>query len=152
MELSSLKLDEHARKKMIKLVGERYCKDTDVLTITTDRYAHLPQYAVNQSWEIKTLPCVSLPHFTSCPLRKQNKDYAMYLLTVLYHESWVSRNRVFFFLLKFCHQCSKHESGDLFHLILFFASFGFKLEQRKDWKSFRLLHQKYTKYKKNTEL
>lgn len=35
--LSSLKLNEHARKKMIKLVGERYCKDTNVLTITTDR-------------------------------------------------------------------------------------------------------------------
>lgn len=25
-----------------------------------------------------------------CPTRKQNRDYAMYLLTVLYHESWVS--------------------------------------------------------------
>ncbi|XP_061917231.1 small ribosomal subunit protein mS35 [Entelurus aequoreus] len=60
VKLSALNLDEHARKKMIKLVGERYCKETDVLTITTD----------------------------SCPLRQQNYDYAMYLLTVLYHESW----------------------------------------------------------------
>lgn len=60
VKLSSLNLDDHARKKMLKLVGERYCKDTDVLTITTN----------------------------SCPLRKQNHDYAMYLLTVLYHESW----------------------------------------------------------------
>ncbi|XP_028815017.1 small ribosomal subunit protein mS35 [Denticeps clupeoides] len=60
VKLSSLNLDEHARKKMIKLVGERYCKETDTLTITTD----------------------------SCPLEKQNYDYAMYLLTVLYHESW----------------------------------------------------------------
>ncbi|KAG8012819.1 28S ribosomal protein S35 [Nibea albiflora] len=60
VKLSSLNLDEHARKKMLKLVGERYCKDTDILTITTD----------------------------SCPLREQNSDYAMYLLTVLYHESW----------------------------------------------------------------
>ncbi|CAG5957731.1 unnamed protein product [Menidia menidia] len=60
IKLSSLNLDEHARKKMLKLVGERYCRDTDVLTITTD----------------------------SCPLRQQNYDYAMYLLTVLYHESW----------------------------------------------------------------
>ncbi|TKS73704.1 28S ribosomal protein S35, mitochondrial [Collichthys lucidus] len=60
VKLSSLNLDEHARKKMLKLVGERYCKDTDTLTITTD----------------------------SCPLRQQNYDYAMYLLTVLYHESW----------------------------------------------------------------
>lgn len=28
--------------------------------------------------------------FHSCPLRQQNYDHAMYLLTVLYHESWVS--------------------------------------------------------------
>ncbi|XP_056595963.1 28S ribosomal protein S35, mitochondrial [Triplophysa dalaica] len=60
VKLSSLNLDDHARKKMIKLCGERYAKDTDTLTITTD----------------------------SCPLRQQNYDYAMYLLTVLYHESW----------------------------------------------------------------
>ncbi|KAG9330134.1 hypothetical protein JZ751_027218 [Albula glossodonta] len=62
VKLSSLNLDDHAQKKLIKLVGERYNKDTDVLTLTTD----------------------------SCPLRKQNHDYAMYLLTVLYHESWIS--------------------------------------------------------------
>ncbi|KPP64451.1 28S ribosomal protein S35, mitochondrial-like, partial [Scleropages formosus] len=60
VKLSSLNLDDHARKKMIKLVGERYCKKSDTLTLTADR----------------------------CPLRKQNKDYAFYLLTVLYHESW----------------------------------------------------------------
>ncbi|CAN9498976.1 unnamed protein product [Ophioblennius macclurei] len=60
VKLSSLNLDDHARKKMLKLVGDRYCKDTDILTIMTD----------------------------SCPLRVQNYDYAMYLLTVLYHESW----------------------------------------------------------------
>ncbi|KAM7002601.1 small ribosomal subunit protein mS35 [Tautogolabrus adspersus] len=60
VKLSSLNLDEHARKKMLKLVGERYNKDTDTLTIRAD----------------------------SCPLRQQNQDYAMYLLTVLFHESW----------------------------------------------------------------
>ncbi|KAK5867061.1 hypothetical protein PBY51_011580 [Eleginops maclovinus] len=60
VKLSSLNLDDHARKKMLKLVGERYCKDTDILSLTADR----------------------------CPLRKQNQEYAMYLLTVLYHESW----------------------------------------------------------------
>ncbi|XP_026168041.1 small ribosomal subunit protein mS35 [Mastacembelus armatus] len=60
VKLSSLNLDDHARKKILKLVGERYNKDTDILTITTD----------------------------SCPLRQQNYDYAMYLLTILYHESW----------------------------------------------------------------
>lgn len=37
VKLSSLNLDNHAKKKLIKLVGERYCKATDVLTITTDR-------------------------------------------------------------------------------------------------------------------
>ncbi|XP_068459412.1 small ribosomal subunit protein mS35 [Clinocottus analis] len=60
VKLSSLNLDDHASKKMLKLVGDRYCKDTDILTIKAD----------------------------SCPLRQQNQDYAMYLLTVLYHESW----------------------------------------------------------------
>ncbi|CAJ1056198.1 S ribosomal protein S35%2C mitochondrial [Xyrichtys novacula] len=60
VKLSSLNLDEHARKKLLKLAGERYDKQTDTLTIKTD----------------------------SCPMRKQNQDYAMYLLTVLYHESW----------------------------------------------------------------
>ncbi|XP_034391913.1 28S ribosomal protein S35, mitochondrial [Cyclopterus lumpus] len=60
VKLSSLNLDDHASKKMLKLVGNRYCKDTDIITIKAD----------------------------SCPLRQQNHDYAMYLLTVLYHESW----------------------------------------------------------------
>lgn len=40
VKLSNLNLDDHAKKKLIKLVGERYCKDTDMLTITTDRYAY----------------------------------------------------------------------------------------------------------------
>ncbi|XP_017198791.1 small ribosomal subunit protein mS35 isoform X2 [Oryctolagus cuniculus] len=60
VKLSSLNLDDHAKKKLIKLAGERYCKTSDVLTIRTDR----------------------------CPLKRQNYDYAIYLLTVLYHESW----------------------------------------------------------------
>ncbi|XP_061332303.1 small ribosomal subunit protein mS35 [Pezoporus flaviventris] len=60
VKLSNLNLDDHAKKKLVKLVGERYCKDTDTLTITTDR----------------------------CPLRRQNYDYGIHLLTVLYHESW----------------------------------------------------------------
>ncbi|KAM6091014.1 small ribosomal subunit protein mS35 isoform 1-T1 [Theristicus caerulescens] len=60
VKLSNLNLDDHAKKKLIKLVGERYCKDTDTLTITMDR----------------------------CPLRRQNYDYGIHLLTVLYHESW----------------------------------------------------------------
>nr|XP_006819385.1 PREDICTED: 28S ribosomal protein S35, mitochondrial-like [Saccoglossus kowalevskii] len=60
VKLSHLELDLHARRKLIKLVGDRYDKDTDTLTITADR----------------------------CPTKKQNRDYALYLLTVLYHESW----------------------------------------------------------------
>lgn len=61
MKLSALELDEHARDKFLRLVGERYDPDTDVVTITTD----------------------------SCPLKKQNYDYAHYLLAALYHEAWV---------------------------------------------------------------
>ncbi|KAM9312613.1 small ribosomal subunit protein mS35 [Gastrophryne carolinensis] len=60
LKLSSLNLDKHARNKLLKLSGSRYDADSDILTIRTDR----------------------------CPLRRQNEDYAMYLLTVLYHESW----------------------------------------------------------------
>uniref|UniRef100_A0A8C5N1E4 Mitochondrial ribosomal protein S35 n=1 Tax=Leptobrachium leishanense TaxID=445787 RepID=A0A8C5N1E4_9ANUR len=60
VKLSSLNLDDHSKKKLLKLVGSRYDKASDSLTIRTDR----------------------------CPLQKQNQDYAMYLLTVLYHESW----------------------------------------------------------------
>ncbi|XP_069759882.1 small ribosomal subunit protein mS35 isoform X3 [Narcine bancroftii] len=60
IKILNLNLDDHAKKKLIKLVGNRYNKNTDILTITTDR----------------------------CPLRQQNYDYALYLLTVLYHESW----------------------------------------------------------------
>ncbi|KAI0241083.1 28S ribosomal protein S35, mitochondrial [Lamellibrachia satsuma] len=59
VKLSSLNLDYHARDKLLRLVGDRYNRDTDVLTITTDR----------------------------CPLKKQNYDYANYLLTALCLES-----------------------------------------------------------------
>lgn len=59
IKLSSLMLDERATNKMIALLGERYDAESDFLQIVTDR----------------------------CPTRKQNQDYAVYLLTVLYHES-----------------------------------------------------------------
>uniref|UniRef100_A0A1L8DRJ5 Putative mitochondrial ribosomal protein s28 n=1 Tax=Nyssomyia neivai TaxID=330878 RepID=A0A1L8DRJ5_9DIPT len=61
MGLSRLPLDRHARDKFLRLVGDRYNAENDELTIVTDR----------------------------CPLRKQNYDYAMYLITALFHESWV---------------------------------------------------------------
>ncbi|KRT80098.1 hypothetical protein AMK59_6902 [Oryctes borbonicus] len=60
MKLSSLKLDDHARDKFRRLIGDRYDEKTDTFTIVTDR----------------------------CPTRKQNYEYAMYLLTAVYHESW----------------------------------------------------------------
>uniref|UniRef100_A0A1B6D709 Small ribosomal subunit protein mS35 mitochondrial conserved domain-containing protein n=1 Tax=Clastoptera arizonana TaxID=38151 RepID=A0A1B6D709_9HEMI len=60
LKLSSLQLNRHARDKFLRLVGDRYDDQTDLFTLVTDR----------------------------CPLRQQNYDYAMYLLTALYHESW----------------------------------------------------------------
>uniref|UniRef100_Q0VFU1 Small ribosomal subunit protein mS35 mitochondrial conserved domain-containing protein n=1 Tax=Xenopus tropicalis TaxID=8364 RepID=Q0VFU1_XENTR len=60
VKLSSLNLDDHSRKKLIKLAGPRYDSTTDTLTLRSDR----------------------------CPVRRQNRDYTLYLLTVLYHESW----------------------------------------------------------------
>lgn len=60
IKLSTLNLDKHSRDKFIRLVGDRYDKDTDLVTITADR----------------------------CPVRKQNLDYVHYLLTACYHESW----------------------------------------------------------------
>uniref|UniRef100_A0A1I7ZZ56 MRP-S28 domain-containing protein n=1 Tax=Steinernema glaseri TaxID=37863 RepID=A0A1I7ZZ56_9BILA len=59
LKLADLKLSKHAREKFIRLVGNRYDEASDVLTIVTDR----------------------------CPTRKQNRDYASYLLTVLYREA-----------------------------------------------------------------
>lgn len=45
----------------MRLVDNRYDPETDIVTITVDR----------------------------CPLRKQNFDYAQYLLTALFHESYI---------------------------------------------------------------
>ncbi|KAF5304423.1 hypothetical protein FQR65_LT07953 [Abscondita terminalis] len=60
IKLSSLPLDVHAKDKFRRIVGERYNEENDVVTIVADR----------------------------CPLRQQNYDYAMYLLTAIFHESW----------------------------------------------------------------
>ncbi|XP_067675146.1 small ribosomal subunit protein mS35-like [Haliotis asinina] len=60
LKLSHLKLDKHAQQKLLRLVGNRFNPKTKKLTITTDR----------------------------CPVRLQNYDYAMYLLTAIYFESW----------------------------------------------------------------
>ncbi|KAK3921367.1 28S ribosomal protein S35, mitochondrial, partial [Frankliniella fusca] len=60
LKLKDIPLDEHARDKLMRLIKDRYDEKTDTLTIVTDR----------------------------CPLRKQNYDYAQYLLTALFYESW----------------------------------------------------------------
>lgn len=53
LKLARLNLDQHARDKFLRLVDERYNAETDEVTIVTDR----------------------------CPLKKQNFDHAIYLLT-----------------------------------------------------------------------
>lgn len=68
VKLSNLELDQHARDKFLRLIGDRYDETTDIITIVTDR----------------------------CPTKKQNLDYAMYLLTAVYHESWVSLKFLFY--------------------------------------------------------
>lgn len=60
-KLEALGLKGRAKDKFLRLVGERYNEGSDIVTIVTDR----------------------------CPLKKQNYDYAMYLITALYHESLV---------------------------------------------------------------
>lgn len=59
--LSKLSFDRHSKDKFLRLVGDRYDETTDLVTIVTDK----------------------------CPVRKQNYDYAVYLLTALYHEAWI---------------------------------------------------------------
>lgn len=58
LKVERLNLDKHARDKFLRLVGDRYNSKTDELTIVTDR----------------------------CPLKKQNFDYAVYLLTGEFQE------------------------------------------------------------------
>jgi small subunit ribosomal protein S35 len=38
MPLSAMNLDTHAREKFIRLIGNRYDKETDTMTIVADRY------------------------------------------------------------------------------------------------------------------
>ncbi|CAG7835421.1 unnamed protein product [Allacma fusca] len=58
-KLATMNFDEHARDKFLRLVGDRYDVESDFVTIVTD----------------------------CCPLRQQNLDHAMYLITALYYES-----------------------------------------------------------------
>ncbi|RZF47104.1 hypothetical protein LSTR_LSTR005182 [Laodelphax striatellus] len=59
-KLGRLPMDRHSRDKFLRLVRDRHDVDTDTVTIVTDR----------------------------CPLKTQNYQYAHYLLTALFHESW----------------------------------------------------------------
>lgn len=58
--LNDLDLDEHAKDKIKRLLGNRYNEATDLITIETDQ----------------------------CPTKKQNFDYAFYLLSACYSEAW----------------------------------------------------------------
>jgi small subunit ribosomal protein S35 len=59
VKLSSFGFNEHDKEKFRHLVGNRYNEETDTVTIVTDR----------------------------CYTRKQNRDYADFLLTALFYES-----------------------------------------------------------------
>lgn len=59
IKVSDLNLDKRSKEKFIRLAEHRYNKQTDQLKIIADR----------------------------CPYRRQNEDYANYLLTTLYYES-----------------------------------------------------------------
>ncbi|CAD6186602.1 unnamed protein product [Caenorhabditis auriculariae] len=59
IDVGALNLKEKAKEKLIRLAGTRFDESSNILTIITDR----------------------------CHTRKQNLDYAYYLLTVLYHEA-----------------------------------------------------------------
>lgn len=61
VKLSSLELDYHARDKILRLLAHRYDPKTDYITIVVDR----------------------------CPMRKQNLEYAEFLLTAVYNEARV---------------------------------------------------------------
>ena len=61
VKMSSLTLDAHAKDKILRLLAHRYNPETDDITICVDR----------------------------CPMRKQNLEYAEYLLTAVFNESKV---------------------------------------------------------------
>ena len=57
-------MDKHAKDKFLRLIGDRYSGETDEVTILVDR----------------------------CPLKKQNYDYGVYLLTALFHECKITED------------------------------------------------------------
>lgn len=61
ISISQLKLDEHAKDKLIQLLDHRYDAKTGLITITVD----------------------------DCPFKEQNLELAIYRLTACFFESWV---------------------------------------------------------------
>ena len=59
VDLADLKMDKHGERKFKLLVGDRYNRETGEVTLVVGQ----------------------------CPTRQQNKEYAYYLLTTLYHEA-----------------------------------------------------------------
>ncbi|RUS70841.1 hypothetical protein EGW08_021400 [Elysia chlorotica] len=59
-KLTDLELDNHARDKFIRLVGDRYDPDTGDVVFESNR----------------------------CPLKSQNLEYVKFILTAVYFESW----------------------------------------------------------------
>lgn len=62
VHINKLKLDEHAKDKLIQLLGPRYDAKTGMIRIETG----------------------------DCPLKEQNLDLSIYRLTACYFESWVT--------------------------------------------------------------
>lgn len=62
INISELKLDEHAKDKLIKLLEHRYNPKTGLISIETQ----------------------------DCPFKEQNLELAIYQLTACYFEAWVS--------------------------------------------------------------
>lgn len=89
IDLSTIRFrDDEAREKMITLAGRRYDASSNTLTLVGNR----------------------------CPTRKQNKDYLMYLLKVLYLESHVSHVTYYIPYLSYANQssCRVWDDGSYF--------------------------------------
>lgn len=90
MDISDLNLDQHGLDKLLRLVGDRYDRESNTLTITADR----------------------------CPLHSQNIEYCRYLLTVIRAETEVGRAGVYHLLTviwaetEVCHAIGVGVQGD----------------------------------------
>lgn len=62
-KLSDLEFNSRSKDKFLRLMGEKYNEENDTVTVVADR----------------------------CPLKQQNYEYAMYLITACYHEAWVNK-------------------------------------------------------------